>query len=124
MDKQKHNIVSRFFKKTLKNKKDTDFDVYLKRHLKNKEFKKHYDEFGKQLEIAYQLARLRKEKRMSQIELAKQIGTTQSNIARMESGQQNFTIGTLIKLAEVFKKDLKVSIVWKKFFSQRKRSNF
>ena len=111
MDKQKHNIVSRFFKKTLKNKKDTDFDVYLKRHLKNKEFKKHYDEFGKQLEIAYQLAQLRKEKRMSQIELAKQIGTTQSNVARMESGQQNFTIGTLIKVAEIFEKDLRVSIV-------------
>ena len=80
-------------------------------HLKNKEFKKHYDEFGKQLEIAYQLMQLRKEKRMSQIELAKQIGTTQSNVARMESGQQNFTIGTLIKVAEIFEKDLRVSIV-------------
>src|SRR3990167_9481664 len=99
--------------KTNKNKitKATDFQEYLNKQLKNKEFKKHYDGFGKQLEIAYQLTRLRKEKRMSQVELAKQIGTTQSNIARMESGQQNFTIGTLIKLAEVFKKDLKVSIV-------------
>ena len=91
--------------------KATDFHVYLNKQLKNKEFKKHYDEFGKQLEIAYQLMQLRKEKRMSQIELAKQIGTTQSNVARMESGQQNFTIDTLIKLAVIFEKDLKVSIV-------------
>ena len=49
-------------KKTLKKQKDIDFDVYLKKHLKNKEFKRHYDEFGKQLEIAYQLVKLRKEK--------------------------------------------------------------
>ena len=97
-------------KKTLKNKKDIDFDVYLKKHLKNKEFKRHYDEFGKQLEIAYQLVKLRKEKRMSQIELARQIGTTQSNVARMESGQQNFTVGMLNKVAGVFNKDLKISI--------------
>ena len=97
-------------KKTLKNKKDIDFDVYLKKHLKNKEFKRHYDEFGKQLEIAYQLVKLRKEKRMSQIELARQIGTTQSNVARMESGQQNFTVGILNKVAGIFDKDLKISI--------------
>lgn len=97
-------------KKILKNKKETDFDVYLKKHFKNKEFKKRYDEFGKQLEIAYQLVQLRKEKRMSQIELAKQIGTTQSNIARMESGQQNFTVGILSRIAGIFDKDLKISI--------------
>src|SRR3989338_6224589 len=85
--------------------------ILLHAFFKKKEFKKHYEEFGKQLEIAYRLAQLRKEKRMSQIELAKQIGTTQSNVARMESGQQNFTIGTQIKLAVIFEKNLKVSIV-------------
>ena len=97
-------------KNILKNKKDIDFDIYLKKHLKNKEFKKHYDEFGKQLEIAYQLTQLRKEKKMSQMELAKQIGTTQSNVARMESGQQNFTVSMLSRVAGIFNKDLKISI--------------
>lgn len=46
---------------------------------------------------------------MSQVELAKKIGTTQSNIARMESGQQNFTTNTLQKLARVFNKKLKIA---------------
>ena|SRR3989344_4764832 len=98
--------------KTNKNKitKATDFQEYLNKQLKNKEFKKHYDGFGKQLEIAYQLTRLRKEKRMSQVELARQIGTTQSNVARMESGQQNFTVSMLSKVAGIFNKDLKISI--------------
>lgn len=98
--------------KANKNKtiKATDFQEYLDKQLKNKKIKHLYDEYGKQLEIAYRIVKLRKEKRMSQIELAKQIGTTQSNIARMESGQQNFTVGTLNKVAEIFNKDLKISI--------------
>ena len=90
--------------------KATDFQEYLNKQLKNKEFKKHYDEFNKRLEVARQLTQLRKEKRMSQMELARQIGTTQSNVARMESGQQNFTVSMLSKVAGIFNKDLKISI--------------
>jgi transcriptional regulator with XRE-family HTH domain len=77
--------------------------------LKDPEFKRHYDEYGKQLEIAYQILLLRKKKKMSQAALAKKIGTKQSNVARMETGQQNFSIDTLQKIAQVFNKDLKVS---------------
>ena len=47
----------------MNNKKITkaiDFQNYLKKELKNPEFKKHYDEYGKQLEIAYQILELRK----------------------------------------------------------------
>ncbi|HDQ16891.1 MAG TPA: XRE family transcriptional regulator [Candidatus Vogelbacteria bacterium] len=62
-----------------------------------------------QLNIGYQIFKLRKKKKMSQAVLAKKIGTKQSNIARMETGQQNFSIDTLQKIAQVFKKDLKVS---------------
>ncbi len=90
--------------------KAVDFQEYLNKQLKNKKIKYFYEEYGKQLEIAYQIIKLRKEKRMSQIELARQIGTTQSNIARMESGQQNFTIGILNKVAGIFDKELKISI--------------
>lgn len=48
---------------------------------------------------------------MSQKELAKKIGTTQSNIARMETGQQNFTTNTLNKIASAFNLDLKINFV-------------
>lgn len=97
-------------KKINKNNKATDFGEYLKGQLKNKEFKKYYDEYGKQLEIAYKIAQLRKKAKMSQNELAKKIGTTQSNIARMESGRQNFTIGMLSRVVNVFDKELAVCI--------------
>jgi len=87
------------------------FERHLSEQLKNPEFKKHYDEYGKQLEIAYQILQLRKQEKMSQAELAKRIGTRQSNIARMEAGQQNFTTDTLQKIASVFKRKLKVEFV-------------
>jgi len=91
--------------------KAVDFQDYLAVKLKNPRFRKYYDEYGKQLEIAYQILELRKQKRMSQTELARKIGTKQSNIARMEAGQQNFTTDTLQKIATVFKRDLKIEFV-------------
>ena len=94
-----------------KTKKAVDFQEYLHRQLKNPRFRKHYNEYGKQLEIAYQILQLRKQKRMSQVELAKRIGTRQSNIARMEAGQQNFTTDTLQKIAGVFNRNIKIEFV-------------
>ena len=96
--------------KRKKVKKAIDFQEYLGKRLKNSKFKKHYNEYGKQLEIAYQVLQLRKKKKMSQAELAKKIGTKQSNIARMEAGQQNFTINTLQKIASAFDRELKVEL--------------
>jgi ribosome-binding protein aMBF1 (putative translation factor) len=94
-----------------KTQKAVDFQDYLAEKLKNPRFRKYYDEYGKQLEIAYQILELRKQKRMSQAELARKIGTKQSNIARMEAGQQNLTTDTLQKIATVFKRDLKIEFV-------------
>ena len=94
-----------------KTQKAVDFQDYLAEKLKNPRFRKYYDEYSKQLEIAYQILQLRRQKRMSQAELARKIGTKQSNIARMEAGQQNFTTDTLQKIAAVFKRDLKIEFV-------------
>ena len=94
-----------------KNKYLTDASVwnnYLKEQLKYPVFKKHYDYYGKQLEIAYQILQLRKKNKMSQAKLAKKIGTKQSNIARMEAGNQNFSIDTLQKLAGALGSELKI----------------
>jgi len=91
-----------------KNIKIRDFDELLKEELKNPEFKKLYDYYGKQLEISYAILQLRKKHNMTQVELAKKVGTSQSNIARMERGQQNFTIETLDKIAKTFGKKLTV----------------
>ncbi len=90
-----------------------DFKEHLKQELKNKQFKKYFDEYGKQLEIAYLIAQKRKQAKISQKELAQKIGTTQSNVARMEAGNQNFSMITLEKIAEALKSELKVSFLKK-----------
>jgi len=92
-------------------KKSTDFQSYLDKQLENPKFKKYYDEFGKQLEIAYLILQMRKEYGLSQKELAKKLGTTQSNVARIEAGQQNFTTATLQRIAEVFDREVKIEFV-------------
>lgn len=91
--------------------KKNDFGFYLKEQLKNRKVKKYYDEFGKQLEIAYQISELRKKRGVSQEKLAEKIGTTQSNIARMEAGRQNFSTSTLFRVAKALGKELKVEFL-------------
>jgi len=54
---------------------------------------------------------LRKQQRLSQKELAQKLNTTQSVIARMEAGQQNFTTDTLQKIASIFNRELKIDFV-------------
>jgi len=58
--------------------------------------------------IAAQIILLRKGAGMTQEQLAKKLGTSQANVARMESGHQNFTIAFLAQVAKVFKKTLTV----------------
>lgn len=94
-----------------KRSKAIDFQEYLAKQLKNPKIKKHYNEYGKQLEIAYQILQLRKIEGVSQAELAKKIGTSQGNVARMEKGEQNFTTETLLRIASALKRDLRVEFV-------------
>jgi len=94
-------------------KKAIDFDTYISRRLEDAQFKSRYEAYGKQLEIAYQVLQLRKQRRMSQADLARKLGTTQSNVARIEAGRQNLGTHTLFQIANAFGKDLKVEFVSK-----------
>ena len=87
------------------------FERYLAQRMKNEEFRKAFEEEGQRLEIAYKILQLRKQQKLSQKQLARKLNTTQSAIARMEAGQQNFTTDTLQKIASTFKRDLKIEFV-------------
>ncbi len=98
--------------KTLKKiEKATDFDDYLNEELKDPKAKAMYDEFGRQLDLAYKILQLRKAKKMSQAELAAKIGTTQSNVARIEAGKQNFTISLLHRVAVALESNLSINFL-------------
>ena len=96
--------------KLIKKIKLTDFDEVLAEELKDPKAKKLFDEYGRQLELAYRILQIRKAKKMSQLLLAKKIGTTQSNIARVESGQQNFTLSFLGKVAVALDAKLEIKL--------------
>jgi len=74
------------------------------------EFAAAYEELAPEYEIACQLIRARLDRGMTQKELAAKIGTRQSNISRIERGQQNTSIGLLNKVAKGLGKTLHVTI--------------
>lgn len=51
--------------------------------------------------LALQIAKARAKARLTQGQLAKAVGTTQSVISRIEAGNQNLTVRTLSKIAAV-----------------------
>lgn len=68
------------------------------------------EELAPEYEIARQLMKARLELGMTQKELALKIGTKQSNISRIERGQQNTSIDLLSRVAKGLGKKLHVSI--------------
>jgi len=78
--------------------------------LKDKAVKKEYDA----LESEFALARMIIDKRLkiglSQKELARKVGTGQSAISRLESGDYNPTVGMLRKVANALDSEVYVSI--------------
>ena len=64
------------------------------------------------LRLANEIAKLREERKLTQAQLAKRIGTHQSAIARMEqSTYRGYTVATLAKIAAAAGKHLEVRIV-------------
>ncbi|MCK4554156.1 helix-turn-helix transcriptional regulator [Candidatus Parcubacteria bacterium] len=89
----------------------TNYEKHLQEKMKIKEFREAFEKEGVRLQIAYEINKLRRKEKLSQKALAKKIGTTQSAIARIETGEQNFTLDMLQKIASAFRCNLKVGFV-------------
>ncbi len=83
------------------------FHDWLDTQMADPEFRKAYEE----LEPAYQIARLRIMRGLTQEALAEKMGTTQSSIARLESGARDVTMPTLRKAAEALGAELTICLV-------------
>jgi len=73
--------------------------------LRNPQVKDEYDNLAPIYEIKEEIIRLRIEKGLTQKELADLIGSKQSAISRLESGNYNPSVQFLIKLANVLDKE-------------------
>lgn len=76
------------------------FSELKKKWLKNPEVKREYDALEPEFALAEMLIRQRLEKGFTQAQLAKKIGTKQSAISRLESGDYNPTLSAIKKIAK------------------------
>ena len=78
--------------------------------MENPKFKALYDEISTEMSIGEEIARLRHEAKLSQLELAKKVSTSRTAIARYERGNYNrYNVGTLMKIGKALHKKLKIS---------------
>ncbi len=93
----------------------TKFDDILNEKLKDLEYKKRHLAALKRWDLAYEIMLARKKAKMTQIEFAKELKTSQSFIARAENGGQNLTVDILMRMADVLsvkqRKPIKFQIV-------------
>ncbi len=82
-----------------------------KRLLANPEFRDEYEKADAEFSVIEALVRARTEAGLTQTELARRVGTTQSAIARLEGGSVSPSLATLRRYAEATGTRLEVSLV-------------
>lgn len=95
-----------------KNPKTSQFenvDNIIKNLLKNPDFKEEYDKLGPEYELISKIIDARIKNKLTQKEIAKRMGTKQSAIARLESGNANPTIQFIQKLATALNTSITLS---------------
>jgi DNA-binding XRE family transcriptional regulator len=96
----------------MKKIKTISSDKLLKKQLKNKDFAREYKKQEKEFKIAIEVIELRKRARMTQAELAQKAKTSQSAIARLESGEyHNLSLSFLRKVASALNKEAVVNFI-------------
>lgn len=77
---------------------------------KNPRWKAAYAKADIEVRIAVQIAKARERLHLTQGQLAKAVGTTQSVISRIERADQNLTLETLSRIANALHSDLVVQL--------------
>lgn len=95
----------------MKKEKFTKFSDWKAEQLKDPEFKKAYDALEPKYALIEEILDKRIEKRMSQKAFAKKLGTNQSAVSRLESGNYNPSLKFLKRVAKALGCQLKISFV-------------
>jgi len=101
----KRIILKSQFKDFIKSHPNTNFKRYIvEKSKRDPNIYYRVDKESEQLAIAAEIVALRKKHRLTQIQLAKKVKTSQSALAQIETGKRSPTTNTLIKIAEAIKK--------------------
>jgi len=90
--------------------KNKTYKQLKKELLKDRKVKEAYEKLGPEFAVIEMIIRKRIEKGLSQKELARKIGTKQSAISRLESGNYNPSLSFLQKVSEALDARLKISL--------------
>ena len=90
--------------------KTTSLDRYVREQYPTKASRRKFNEGFSRLSLGYEIYQARKKRNLTQSALAKRIATTQSEVARIENGDQNVTTDKLNKIAKALDKKLKISL--------------
>jgi transcriptional regulator with XRE-family HTH domain len=74
------------------------------------DFKREWDRTALARAVALKVLAYRTEHALSQRDLAKQLGMTQPQLARLEAGEHNPTIDTLARLAQTFDTEFAIDV--------------
>jgi len=91
------------------NKKGTKYEDFEAELLKKPEIRREYEALKPKYEMIKTLIERRNQLRISQMQLAKTIGTKQPAISRLERGDYNTTLDTLFKVASALDLDIDIS---------------
>ncbi len=89
-------------------RKHMDFKVWEKEMLKNPRFKKEYDKLEPEFALIEAIIDARIKRGITQKILAKRMGTKQSVISRLESGNANPSFSFLKRLARALETDIQI----------------
>ena len=87
------------------------FDDFLAEQLQDPKVKKEYDALEAKYVLIESIIRARKERNLTQKELSALTGITQADLSKIENGNANPSLNTLMKLANGLGKKLQVSLV-------------
>lgn len=88
----------------------TDWREYKKRSPLREAVKKGYEETHEAMGVGYLILKARASASLTQAQLARKIGTSQSMVARWESGAQVPSVRTLMKIAQATGFELAVGL--------------
>ncbi len=84
----------------------THEEVFGKLSTKSKAYQRAFKEEMTRLRLVSQIREFRLAKKLTQKSLAKRANMPQSVVARLESGEHSFSLGTLQRIAYVFDKEV------------------
>ncbi len=91
-------------------RKSTKYEDFKAQRLADSEVRKEYEALEPQFRLIRDILLRRSELNLSQVQLAKLVGTKQPAMSRLERGDGNITINTLCRIADALDADLDISL--------------